>query len=176
MPRGYQKFELDRQAVRQFMVEAKNLEEFKRFQSIHLRVNEGLTVKQISRMIGLAESSIHNLHSLCRQKGLDALKTIGRGGRKRSYLSLEEEKAVLEEISPEATEGGVLEVSIVHKAFEKKVGHPVARFTIYRLLERHDWRKIAPRPLHPKADSEAQDAFKKNGPSSLRKQRNKPKK
>ena len=47
------------------------------------------------------------------------------------------------------------------KAFEKKVGHPVARFTIYRLLERHDWRKIAPRPRHPKADSEDQDAFKK---------------
>ena len=96
MPRGYQKFELDREAIRQLMGGAKSLEEFKRFQSIHLRVNEGLTVKQISRMVGLGESSIYNLHSLCRQKGLDALKTKGREGRKRSYLSLEEEKAVLE--------------------------------------------------------------------------------
>lgn len=176
MSRGYQKFELDREAVRQLMVESKNLEEFKRFQSIYLRVNEGLTVKQISRIVGLAESSIHNLHNRCRQKGLDALKTIGRGGRKRSYLSLEEEKAVLEKICPEATEGGVLEVGIVHRAFEKKVGHPVARFTIYRLLERHDWRKISPRPRHPKADIEAQDAFKKNGQGLLKKQKNKPKK
>lgn len=176
MPRGYQKFELDREAVQQFMKDAKNLEEFKRFQSLHLRVNEGLTVKQISHMIGLAESSIHNIHTLCRQKGLDALKSKGRGGRKRSYLSVEEEKAVLEEIVPEATKGGVLEVGIVHRAFEEKVGCPVARFTIYRLLERHNWRKISPRPRHPKTDLEVQDAFKKSGPSSLRTQRNKPKK
>lgn len=154
MPRGYQKFELDREAVRQFMCEAKNLEEFKRYQSIHLRVNEGLTVKQISHATGLAESSIHNLHTLCRQKGLEALKTKGRGGRNRSYLSVEEEKAILEAIYPEATKGGILEVGIVHKAFEKKVGHPVARFTIYRLLARHDWRKIFPRPRHPKTDLE----------------------
>lgn len=163
MPRGYQKFELDREAVRQLMVGAKSLEEFKRFQAIHLRVNEGLTVKQISRMVGLGESSIHNLHTLCRQKGLEAIKAKGRGGRKRSYLSLKEEQAVLEEVYPEASQGGVLEVGIVQKAFEKKVGHPVARFTIYRLLERHNWRKISPRPRHPKADSKAQAAFKKNG-------------
>jgi transposase len=176
MPRGYQKFELDREAVRQCMEVAKNLEEFKRFQSIHLRVNEGLTVKQISRITGLAESSIHNLHTLCRQKGLEALKTIGRGGRRRSYLSVEEEKAVLEEIVPEANNGGVLEVGIVHRAFEEKVGHPVARFTIYRLLERHDWRKISPRPRHPKTDLEVQDTFKKSGLSSLKKQTKKPKK
>ena len=134
--------------MRELMVEAKNLEEFKRFQSIYLRVNEGLTVKQISRIVGLAESSIHNLHTLCRQKGLDALKTIGRGGRKRSYLSLEEEKSILEEIYPEATKGGILEVGIVHKAFEKKVGHPVARFTIYRMLDRHNWRKIMPQFIY----------------------------
>jgi len=176
MSRGYQKFEIDREAVRQLMGKAKNLEEFKRFQCIHLRVNEGLTVKQISRIVGLAESSIHNLHNLCRKKGVDALKAIGRGGRKRSYLSLEEEKIILEKICPEANQGGILEVGIIHKAFEKKVGHPVARYTIYRLLERHDWRKISPRPRHPKADIEAQDTFKKNGQGLLKKQKHKPKK
>jgi len=29
------------------------------------------------------------------------------------------------------------------------------------MLERHGWRKIAPRPSHPKADPQAQEAFKK---------------
>ncbi len=163
MPRGYQQFEIDGEAVRELMVNAKNLSEYKRYQAIHLRVNEGFTVKRISQTIGMAESSVHNLHSLCRKHGLEALKARNRGGRMRSYLSLEEEEELLEAIRSEATRGGILEVSAVHKAFEEKVGHSVARFTIYRLLHRHDWKKIAPRPRHLKADNEAQESFKNNG-------------
>ena len=40
-------------------------------------------------------------------------------------------------------------------------GKAVARSTVYRLLERHGWRKVVPRPRHPKADVAAQAAFKK---------------
>jgi transposase len=176
MPRGYKKFEIDREGVRCCLEEAKDLEEFKRFQCIHLRVNAGLTVSQISDMVGLAESTIHNIHTLCRQKGIDALRTKGRGGRRRSYLSIQEEKDLLEEILPEASKGGILEVALVHKAFENRVGHSVARYSVYRLLHRHNWRKISPRPRHPKADSEAQEAFKKSGQRSLSKDKRKRKK
>ena len=37
----------------------------------------------------------------------------------------------------------------------------MAESTIYRLLDRHGWRKLVPRPVHPKADLEEQAAFKK---------------
>jgi hypothetical protein len=30
----------------------------------------------------------------------------------------------------------------------------------YRLLERHGWRKIVPRPQHPKTDKASQETFK----------------
>ena len=33
--------------------------------------------------------------------------------------------------------------------------------TIYRFLKRNDWRKIVPRPVHPKNDPEQMKAFKK---------------
>jgi hypothetical protein len=32
------------------------------------------------------------------------------------------------------------------------------------MLARHGWRKIVPRPKHPKADTDAQEEFKKNSP------------
>jgi Winged helix-turn helix len=42
------------------------------------------------------------------------------------------------------------------------VQHEVHIDTIYRLLHRHGWRKLAPRARHPKANQEEQDAFQKN--------------
>jgi Winged helix-turn helix len=32
---------------------------------------------------------------------------------------------------------------------------------MYRLLNRHGWRKLVPRPVHPKANKEEQEQFKK---------------
>jgi hypothetical protein len=41
------------------------------------------------------------------------------------------------------------------------VKHPVHISTIYRLLDRHGWRKLVPRPRHPKANEREQAIFKK---------------
>jgi transposase len=41
------------------------------------------------------------------------------------------------------------------------VGQQVHKSTISRLLKRHGWRKPVPRPVHPKANPEAQAQFKK---------------
>ncbi|WP_143861885.1 helix-turn-helix domain-containing protein [Nostoc linckia] len=46
-------------------------------------------------------------------------------------------------------------------AYEKECGFAVHKTTIYRLLERHQWRRIVPRPTHPKKDPNAVDEFKK---------------
>jgi hypothetical protein len=37
----------------------------------------------------------------------------------------------------------------------------VANTTIYRMLDRHNWRTIIPRPRHPNTNTEAQEGFKK---------------
>ena len=73
----------------------------------------------------------------------------------------EEEAAFLRPFLAQAEAGGMLNAVEVKIAFEALVGRPVAKSTIYRMLERQDWRKIAPRPRHPKADPAAQAAFKK---------------
>src|SRR5580704_5911495 len=36
-----------------------------------------------------------------------------------------------------------------------------SKSTIYNLLARHGWRKLMPRPFHPRRDIAAQNAFKK---------------
>ena len=49
----------------------------------------------------------------------------------------------------------------IKEGFEKAIGKKVHKTSIYRLLERHNWRKIVPLPFHPKKDKEAQKHFKK---------------
>jgi hypothetical protein len=39
--------------------------------------------------------------------------------------------------------------------------HATSNSTVYNLLHRHGWRKLMPRPFHPKRDLAAQNAFKK---------------
>jgi Winged helix-turn helix len=60
-----------------------------------------------------------------------------------------------------AQRGQILVVTDIKAAYEAKVGRKVPKSTVYRMLERHGWRKIAPRPHHPKTDPLAQEAFKK---------------
>ena len=60
-----------------------------------------------------------------------------------------------------AAHGEIVTAKVIRLAFEQHVGHAVDESTIYRLLARHQWRKVMPRPHHPEADLPAQEAFKK---------------
>jgi hypothetical protein len=96
--------------------------------------------------------------------GLESRKEpLGRnwGGRRYGYLSVDQERQFLSRFFDEASHGGVLIVSEIKRTFEALVGRKVAKTTIYRMLDRHGWRKIVPRPRHPKSDAKAQKGFKK---------------
>ncbi len=69
---------------------------------------------------------------------------------------------LLERLIPQAKRGEITSKTQVKQAFEQKVEQKVHKTTIYRLLARHQWRKLKPRPRHPKADPEEQAAFLNN--------------
>ena len=58
----------------------------------------------------------------------------------------------------------MLTVAEIQQAYQEQLGKEVAASTVYRLLDRHGWRKVVPRPRHPKADVAVQAAFKKTSP------------
>ena len=45
-------------------------------------------------------------------------------------------------------------------ALADQTGRRVDQTTMYRMLERHGWRKVMPRPTHPDGDPERRAAFK----------------
>jgi hypothetical protein len=83
----------------------------------------------------------------------------GKFGGNRRNLSQEAEESLLTPFVAMAEKGRILIVSDIHKAYETAVGHPVPPSTVYRMLDRHSWRKVMPRPRHPKANPEEQEAY-----------------
>ena len=93
--------------------------------------------------------------------GLTALKSKPSGGRRRENMTLTEEKALRARFAKAAGAGEMLNIHDLKAAYETAIGHPTSNSTIYNLLARHGWRKLMPRPFHPKRDIAAQNAFKK---------------
>jgi len=86
------------------------------------------------------------------REGEGATQTPGTGGRRHAYLTLSQERTLLQAFVARAELGELATVAQIQQAFEARVGHCVHKRTIYRLLARHGWRKLVPRPRHPKAN------------------------
>jgi transposase len=136
--------------------------EYRRVECVWLRALLGLSAAQIATVLGWHISSVSDLHSRSLRAGVTARQGPGRGGRHRQHLSLAPEQELLTQFNEVATQGGLWEARTVRDAYRKILGHPVAKSTVYRLLARHGWRKLAPRPRHPKADPSVQKVFKKS--------------
>jgi transposase len=93
--------------------------------------------------------------------GIKALKPKPNGGRQRENMTLFEEEALLARFGQAAGAGEMLNIHDLKAAYEQAIGHPTSNSTVYNLLARHGWRKLAPRPFHPRRDLAAQDDFKK---------------
>ena len=77
-------------------------------------------------------------------------------------MSLEEERAFLAPWKTTAEKGQLVVLTPLRAALEEKVGRAVKPSVVYRLLQRHDWRKVAPDTRHPKAEPSVQEEWKKN--------------
>lgn len=135
--------------------------EIKRIQSVYLKIKYGFSKAKIADIVGYHPDHVKRIQANYRKYGEESLKLKPKGGRNKENMSIEEEKKLLSGFTDKAVEGGILEVTQVKDAYEKKIGKDVHDSTIYRMLARHGWRKIAPRPHHPKNDKEAIAGFKK---------------
>jgi transposase len=125
----------------------------------------GLGLEQVSIIIGKSYATTERLRRefpFTVSDGKSSRKDWG--GRRRQNMSFDEERILLAPFLEKAKEGGVLIVTPIKIAYEEKTGRKVAESTIYRMLARHNWRKLAPDTRHPKGDPVLQEEYKKNSP------------
>lgn len=155
------KFKKDTEALAAKMVrEAKKAPELKRLQSVLLGC-KGLTAFEISIITGLSPNYIRQVWMKCRREGAQSLAGEKRGqSRGKAHMSLEEEKVFLDQFKNRAESGELVTAKEIQASHAAEIGKTLDPTLTYRLLHRHRWRKIAPRPEHPKHDPEAMKRFR----------------
>lgn len=137
--------------------------EFQRVQCLYLR-QYGASSKDIAAVLAMSGVNVKRVWIDYRRRGEDAVFKERRGGRYRENMTTKEERQFLNPFLKEAEKGGVLVVNEIHAAYEKKLRRPVSKSTVYAMLHRHGWRKIVPRPHHPKGNKSAQEIFRVSFP------------
>ena len=118
--------------------------------------------KDIAVRVGVAKQTVHNWMSVYNRFGPEKLFDNKPRKPSENLLTEEEERSFMEPFIQWAATGQIATAKQIKRAFEEVLGFEVHHSTIYRLLDRHEWRRIKPLSNHPKKDKEAQEDFKKN--------------
>lgn len=149
-------------SAQQLVEKAKSVRELRTALSVLLPKRCGITNVDASELLGIGVATVVRMQRQIRNQVVGKSKTKGTwGGRRRQLLTHNEEIAFLEPWVAKDETGGVLVVPPIHVALEERIGREIPASTVYRLLARHGWRKVAPDTCHPKRDAEAQGTFKK---------------
>lgn len=150
---------------------ARSADELRQAQAILLPLELGLSLEQTATAIGRSVSLTCKLRNRPRrERALEIpIKRKKRELRNHALMPLEREEALLDAVLAEAASGGVVVIPRLRPAFEARLGRPVALSTLYRMLARHGWRKLAPDTAHPQGEASRREAFKKNSVPMWRK-------
>lgn len=143
---------------------ATTVQELRGALSILLPALLGATIQQTADAIGVGHATVSRLRATFSEPA-PAPGTTPKatwGGRRNAWMSFEEEQEFLAPWLEKATQGALVVASPIREALAQRLQQPVKASVVYRMLERHDWRKVAPDTRHPKSDPVVQEAWKKN--------------
>lgn len=113
----------------------------RRLYAVQLR-GEGLTNDEIAQKLDTSDKMVSQwVSAYINNGGIAALLPKERIGMHRN-LSIEEEKEFLSAYTKQAEAGQIIDLNELKAAYIEKVGHSIGGSQIYRMLERHGWRKV----------------------------------
>jgi transposase len=151
--------------ARKAIADASTVEQLRQAQAVLFPLDHGLSLSDTAKMIGLSVGWACRLrNAFIRGEVVGDGSTPARGGRRRENFTPERESQVLRPFLDRARKGGVLVVPELKPILEAELGRTMALSSVYNLLHRHGWRKLAPDKHHPQHNVLAQQDWKKNSP------------
>ena len=152
----------DAKKLREKMSEISNKNAYRRLQAVALRC-EGRQRGEVSEITGFNPQWIGHLCRVYRNEGTEGLLKDGRKGGNHKNMTRNEEIAFLSRFDELAAKGQIITVNDIALAYDEAVGvKHESLSTVYYLLHKHGWRKVAPKQYHPgKASDEVIETSKK---------------
>jgi transposase len=148
--------------AQQVVASASDVHELRMAQAVLLPALAQMTLKATAKVLGVGRATVARLQARFRRRKSEAKPPERRwGGRRRALMELDDEQVFLAGWKAKAEQGQLVVVTPVRVALEQELGRRVKPSVVYRLLERHHWRKVAPDTRHPKAEPSIQDEWKK---------------
>ena len=140
---------------------ARNKAEFQRVQCLWLRAALGLNANQVAQALGWRPTSVRRLQAQYWRQGEALWPRLGRGGRRHQNLSVEEEAQLLAGFLKPPSAVGCWRSAGCNRLMNRRWAMPLPKSTVYRMLARHGWRKLAPRIAIPRPTQRANRLLKK---------------
>jgi len=156
---------LSEEEIKEITYSQKSARDFQDWQIIYLiQKNKNKKAEEIAELLGVNVYKIYDRIELYNKYGKEWKDNTKWGGRRKetSYLTLTEEKVLMEDLRDKALKGFILTSADIRKQIESQLGHKVSDDYLWDLFKRQGWSKKSPIPKHPKSDKEKQESFKKN--------------
>jgi transposase len=140
----------------------RQVQQYKRWQVIWLAAQGTLRTEAIALTVGIPPKTVSNWISLYNTRGPQGYILKVRGGSRRRLFTDAQEQEFLALLEEPAARGEIVTIAQLHPRIEAYFGRKVGKGFARRMLRRHTWRSVAPRPEHPRKNAQEQEDFKKN--------------
>jgi transposase len=142
-----------------WLQEAPNEAAHKRRMAIWLTHTGKLHAHQVAEILSISTQAVWLWIRQYNESGPDGLIRNGRGGRRRAFMSREQEVELLAPLIQKARAGQAPKPKAIRQIVERQLGRPVSMSYIYRLLRRHGWADTLAQSHAPQTASQANDTF-----------------
>ena len=125
-------------------------EEHQKRLAIWMTLTGRFPAHRVASLLVVSKQAVWLWVSQYNRLGPDGLLRRGRGGRRRAYLSLSQEAALLESLQRRAERGDAPTARQVQEEVSRATRIKVSISYIYRLFDRIGWRKLGARARHPR--------------------------
>jgi transposase len=139
--------------ARELLLKARTPDELRTAQAVLLPLWLGLSIEQTALAIGRSVGATSAMRiRFCRVAAGEVSAPRSKHElRNRAHASLQEEKALLARVCGHARQAPPTLIARLRQAMQLQFGKPVALSSVYRLLQRHGWRRVAADPAAAQA-------------------------
>jgi len=151
-------------AAKELLKNAKTADQLRLAQAVLLPVELGLSLEQTAACIGRSVGATCTMRTRFAKIAQGAMPAPRSKSalRNRAHADLAQEAAALDVVMAAANEGGIVVIPRIHAQLQAQLGKPLALSSVYRMLARHGWRKLAPDTRHPQGNPALREEWKRN--------------